>query len=297
MLLEIYGPYTALVYGRVRRYCEMQEGICRASRQSIADWLGISVSSVRRSLAVLVEDGYLFDRTPELKNKPHIYEYTYKLEDESDEWLENRRAEKAQSLVPIRLLAERASKEFEAEVAIENKLSVQSDVLVGSQRTAHIPQWDREDTNKETFNRQEELRSEESKTKSVFCPPHNDSALSHNIKSKEPSGEVISPAIKAEGSTDGISRHDRNKKLNEAEFNHGFKTKGPESLNQNIMLKKFGLSEFPSYAMKLEFVQQENQHGEALFEDIILRAYLGVRTIEEAMNNLGEAAEYYSKKK
>lgn len=91
MLLDKYGPYTALVYGRVRRYCEMQEGICKASRQSIADWLGISVSSVRRNLNRLVDMGYLVDQTPGLKNRPHIYTYTYKLEDESNQWLEERR--------------------------------------------------------------------------------------------------------------------------------------------------------------------------------------------------------------
>lgn len=175
--------------------------------------------------------------------------------------------------------------------------AVQSDEVAISQRTGQMSQRDREDTTKETVNRPQELSSEESKTKNVFCSPHNEPALSQNIKPNESSGEVISPAIKAEGSTDGISRHDRTKKLNEAEFNYGFKTKGPESLNQNIMLIKFGLSEFPTYAMKLEFVQQENQYSEALFEDIILRAYLGARTIEEAMNNLGEAAEYYSKMK
>jgi len=96
MFLEKYGVYVALVFGRIRRYCEMQEGICKASQQSIADWLGITRWTVSRGLKKLIEDGYIIDKTPNRRFKPHIYEATSKLEDENEAWLEAKRIAKAE---------------------------------------------------------------------------------------------------------------------------------------------------------------------------------------------------------
>lgn len=67
------GLNEALVYGMVWRYCRMSDGICRASTTTIANRLGLSSRTVMRCLARLVKLGYLEDKTPGLKNRPHIY--------------------------------------------------------------------------------------------------------------------------------------------------------------------------------------------------------------------------------
>jgi len=67
------GLNEATVYGMVWRYCRMSDGICRASTTTIANRLGMSSRTVMRCLARLVSLGYLADKTPGLKNRPHIY--------------------------------------------------------------------------------------------------------------------------------------------------------------------------------------------------------------------------------
>jgi hypothetical protein len=96
MLLEKYGVYKALVFGRIRRFCEMQEGVCKASQQSIAEWLGMKRWTVYRAIITLKEDGYIIDKTPNRRFRPHIYEVTSKLEDENEAWLVARRIAKAE---------------------------------------------------------------------------------------------------------------------------------------------------------------------------------------------------------
>ncbi len=66
------GLTEALVYGMVWRYCRMSDGICRASTTTIGNRLSLSRRTVQRSLTRLVELGYLEDKTPNLKNRPHI---------------------------------------------------------------------------------------------------------------------------------------------------------------------------------------------------------------------------------
>jgi hypothetical protein len=83
MLLEKYGVYKALVFGRIRRYCLMQDGVCKASQQSIAEWLGMKRWTVSRAINTLKEDGYIIDKTPNRRFRPHIYEVTSKLVDEN----------------------------------------------------------------------------------------------------------------------------------------------------------------------------------------------------------------------
>jgi len=74
-----YGYVTSLVWGRVWRYCQMSDGVCRASLEKIAKSLGMSERTIIRHLEVLCEGGYLLDTTPELTNTPHIYADTGKI--------------------------------------------------------------------------------------------------------------------------------------------------------------------------------------------------------------------------
>jgi len=67
------GLNEALIYGMVWRYCRMQDGICRASTTTIGNRLALSRRTTQRCMARLVELGYLIDKTPGLKNRPHIY--------------------------------------------------------------------------------------------------------------------------------------------------------------------------------------------------------------------------------
>ncbi len=79
VLVNLYGFVTALVWGRVWRYCQMHDGVCRASTENIAQGLGMSVRTIIRHLDTLCTDGFLFDMTPDLRNKPHIYADTFKI--------------------------------------------------------------------------------------------------------------------------------------------------------------------------------------------------------------------------
>lgn len=74
-----YGITRAAVLGKALRFCRMKDGVCRASLSTIADGLGIDRSTAQRHLESLVDDGYLKDLTPDLKNKPHVYRNTGKL--------------------------------------------------------------------------------------------------------------------------------------------------------------------------------------------------------------------------
>ena len=64
---------TALVFGRMWQYCGMEDNVCRASLARIGKDLEISTATVMRHAEKLVNDGYLIDKTPNLRNKPHTY--------------------------------------------------------------------------------------------------------------------------------------------------------------------------------------------------------------------------------
>ena len=73
------GSYmTALVFGRIWRYCQMKDGVCNATLETIADGLEMSRTTVMNHAKKLVELEYLEDRTPGLKNHPHTYADTGK---------------------------------------------------------------------------------------------------------------------------------------------------------------------------------------------------------------------------
>ena len=79
VLIKKYGYVTALVWGRIWRYCQLRDGVCRAKLSTIAGELEMSERTIIRHIEPMVTDGYLKDVTPELKNKPHIYADTGKI--------------------------------------------------------------------------------------------------------------------------------------------------------------------------------------------------------------------------
>lgn len=78
-IVQDVGLIQAVVYGRVWRYCQMDDGICRASLQTIADNIGLSYRTVLNHIKALCAAGYLEDTTPTLRNKPHTYRDTRKV--------------------------------------------------------------------------------------------------------------------------------------------------------------------------------------------------------------------------
>jgi DNA-binding Lrp family transcriptional regulator len=79
LLVKRYGLFTAAVFGRMWRYCQMQDGVCRATLDTIATELNVSKMTIIRHIETLVYDGFLKDTTPDRKNKPHIYADTGKV--------------------------------------------------------------------------------------------------------------------------------------------------------------------------------------------------------------------------
>lgn len=77
-LARQHGLMRAAVFGRIWRYCQMKDGICRASLETLSDGLGVDRATVMRHAKALAEDGYLEDTTPNLRNQPHIYRDTGK---------------------------------------------------------------------------------------------------------------------------------------------------------------------------------------------------------------------------
>jgi hypothetical protein len=68
----------AAVFGRVWRFCQMKDGVCRASLETISEGLKIDRATAYRHIAELCKDGYLKDLTPDLRNRPHVYADTGK---------------------------------------------------------------------------------------------------------------------------------------------------------------------------------------------------------------------------
>ena len=69
---------TAVVFGRMWRFCQMKDGVCNASLEKIAIYAGIDRATVMRHAKILAEAGYLEDMTPDLRNRPHTYRDTGK---------------------------------------------------------------------------------------------------------------------------------------------------------------------------------------------------------------------------
>jgi DnaD/phage-associated family protein len=72
-LVEKYSHTTALVWGKVWRYCQMKDGVCKASIDRIAKELGLSDVTIGKHIKLLEEGTYIKDLTPDVRNKPHEY--------------------------------------------------------------------------------------------------------------------------------------------------------------------------------------------------------------------------------
>lgn len=77
-IVQEVGFMQAGVFGVVWRYCQLKNGICNASMDTIAGKLDISPRTALRHVKALCEVGYLEDTTPNLRNKPHTYKDTGK---------------------------------------------------------------------------------------------------------------------------------------------------------------------------------------------------------------------------
>jgi hypothetical protein len=84
VLVERYSSTTAMVFGAVWRYCQMKDGVCYAALDKIAARAGYSYSTTLRHIKLLCEEGYLFDQNPGLRNGPHTYRLTGKLDVEQE---------------------------------------------------------------------------------------------------------------------------------------------------------------------------------------------------------------------
>lgn len=67
------GLMAAVVFGRMWRYCQMEDEVCKASLESIGDGIGVDKATVMRYAKELCDAGYLKDLTPDLRNRPHVY--------------------------------------------------------------------------------------------------------------------------------------------------------------------------------------------------------------------------------
>lgn len=76
---ERLGYIHALVYGMIFRYCQMHKSFCEAGIAAIAKRLCMSERTVRRKVKDLCEAGYVKDLTPDIRNVPHRYVPTDKL--------------------------------------------------------------------------------------------------------------------------------------------------------------------------------------------------------------------------
>jgi DnaD/phage-associated family protein len=77
-IVDELGVMSAVVFGKAWRYCQMIDGVCKASQDRLAQELGLSRATINSHLAKLTESGYLEDMTPNLLGLPHQYRDTGK---------------------------------------------------------------------------------------------------------------------------------------------------------------------------------------------------------------------------
>ncbi|MFM8323091.1 MAG: winged helix-turn-helix domain-containing protein [Chloroflexota bacterium] len=76
---ERYGLTGASVFGVVWQHCQRRRGVCYAAQDTLAEMLNVTRKTVNQYLGRLVEDGYIEDLTPNLRNRPHTYRDTGRL--------------------------------------------------------------------------------------------------------------------------------------------------------------------------------------------------------------------------
>lgn len=69
-MIERHGLLRAAIYGRIERF-SWKYGHCFASKNTIADALGISHQTARTHIKALIEDGYITDLDEGVGNRPH----------------------------------------------------------------------------------------------------------------------------------------------------------------------------------------------------------------------------------
>jgi DnaD/phage-associated family protein len=79
VLVIKYSHTTALVWGKIWRYCQMKDEVCKAAIKRLADELGLSDDTIGKHIKLLEKGGYIKDLTPEVRHKPHEYVDTGKL--------------------------------------------------------------------------------------------------------------------------------------------------------------------------------------------------------------------------
>jgi len=79
VLSKKYGAVTALVFGLIWRYSQMEDEVCRASLDRIGQDIGATGRTVQNHIKVLEKDGYIKDLTPGVRNEPHQYQDTGKI--------------------------------------------------------------------------------------------------------------------------------------------------------------------------------------------------------------------------
>jgi DNA-binding Lrp family transcriptional regulator len=78
-IVKDVGLMSAVVFGRMWRFCQMKDGVCNASLEKIAEEIGVDRATVMRHAKDLCAAGYLKDLTPDLRNHPHTYADTGKV--------------------------------------------------------------------------------------------------------------------------------------------------------------------------------------------------------------------------
>jgi len=71
-LVARHGLVTAAVFGAIWRYCQMRDGVCRASYETLARRLGINRRTVIRRVQLLVAEGYLRALSPGQERRPRL---------------------------------------------------------------------------------------------------------------------------------------------------------------------------------------------------------------------------------
>ena len=96
ILLTLFDPYTALVYGKIARFSMMKDRVCKASIGRIAQELGMSEDTVQRRIQSLEDKRLIEDLTPDLRNFPHEYKLTSRL-DKLSKWFDRERSGAAEA--------------------------------------------------------------------------------------------------------------------------------------------------------------------------------------------------------
>ena len=73
------GLISAAVFGVVWRHCQLDNKVCHASLETMADKIGVHRTVVLKHIKKLCADGYLKDMTPGIRHIPHTYADTGKI--------------------------------------------------------------------------------------------------------------------------------------------------------------------------------------------------------------------------